>query len=176
MGRWSWSDRNTVEDCRSIGIPWLSRYGYLCGFRSGGMEWKNAAGEVTSSIGIQVSVDGSFGGSYLRLQYTQTSHSGEKAELDYKVELVTTSCNYGGVRYWFICPLVVNGRACRRRVIKLYLPPGGKYFGCRHCYNLTYQSYRESHKFDRLYGRLAMDIPGATPDMVKRALGGKRWA
>jgi hypothetical protein len=45
--------------------------------------------------------------------------------------------------FYFICPLVVNGRACRRRVAKLYLPPGGEYFGCRHCYNLTYESCKE---------------------------------
>jgi len=38
-------------------------------------------------------------GGYLRLQYTQTdSYSGEKAELDYKIELVTTPCNFGRVR------------------------------------------------------------------------------
>jgi len=110
MGRWSWSNRNTVEDCKSIDIPWLSRHGYFCGFKTGGIEWKNAAGEVISSIGIQVSVD---------------------------------ERNFGGVRYWFICPLVINGRPCGRRVGKLYLPPGGKYFGCRHCYNLTYRCQKE---------------------------------
>jgi len=41
---------------------------------------------------------------------------------------------------------VVNGRVCCRRVAKLYLPLGGRYFGCRHCYNLTYQSYKEHDK------------------------------
>lgn len=146
MGRWSWSDRNTVEECLCIDIPWLSRHGYFCGFKSGGIEWKNSLGEVTSSVSIQVSVVGSFGGNYVRLQYTQTGHTGEKVELDYKVQLVSTPCNYGGVRYWFICPLVVNGEACRRRVVKLYLPPGGRYFGCRHCFNLTYRSCKERDK------------------------------
>ena len=28
---------------------------------------------------------------------------------------------------------------------KLYLPPGGKYYGCRHCYDLTYESSQTSH-------------------------------
>jgi hypothetical protein len=147
MGRCSWSDRSTVEECLSIDIPWLSRHGYFCGFKRGGIEWKNSLGEVTSSIGVQVSVVEGFGGSYVRLQYSQTSnYTGEKTELDYKIELVTTPCNFGGVRYWFICPLVTNSRACRRRVAKLYLPPGGKYFGCRHCYNLTYESCKEHDK------------------------------
>ncbi|MBI4298690.1 MAG: hypothetical protein HY666_02920 [Chloroflexi bacterium] len=146
MGRWAWSNRSTVEECLSIDIPWLSRHDYFCGFNGGGIQWKNSLGEVTISIGIQVSLIGDLGGNYLRLQYTQTSHSGEKAALDYKVELVNTSCNYGGVRYWFICPLVVNGKTCSRRVAKLYLPPRGKYFGCRQCYSLTYRSCKEHDK------------------------------
>ena len=28
----------------------------------------------------------------------------------------------------------------------LYLPPGARYFGCRHCYNLTYRSAQEHDK------------------------------
>lgn len=35
---------------------------------------------------------------------------------------------------------------CQRRVRKLYLPPGAKYFGCRTCYKLTYQSVQEHDK------------------------------
>jgi hypothetical protein len=43
-------------------------------------------------------------------------------------------------RWSFICPLIVNGRPCGRRVGKLYLPPSARYFGCRHCHGLTYTS------------------------------------
>src|SRR5262249_18413085 len=39
-------------------------------------------------------------------------------------------------------PLCRNGVGCGRRVRKLYL--SGKYFGCRHCHNLTYRSQQES--------------------------------
>lgn len=145
MGRWPWSNRNTVEECKSIDIPWLSRHGYFCGFKSGGIEWRTATGEVISSIGIQAWVDESNPGrGHLRLFYTQTNNiTEEKTDLDYKVELDITACNFGGVRYWFICPLVVDGKPCGRRVSKLYLPPGGTYFGCRHCYNLTYRCQKE---------------------------------
>jgi hypothetical protein len=31
-------------------------------------------------------------------------------------------------------------------VRKLYLPPDGRYFGCRHCYRLTYRSVQEHDK------------------------------
>lgn len=171
MGRWSWSDRRTVEECKSIDIFWLNREGYFCGFVRGSLQWKNALGKVTGSVGIEISVDEDSGENYLRLFYAQTNNfTKEKTELDYKVELTTTPCNFGGIRYWFVCPLVVNGRPCRRRVGKLYLPSGGKYFGCRHCYNLTYRSCQESHKYDRLFAEIARDVPGVTPDMVRRIL------
>jgi len=148
MGRDSWSDRLTVEECKTIDIPWLAKYDYFCGYRSGLITWKNSFGEQTGSIAIQVTVDNEmFRGNYVRFMSTMTDHStGEKTEIDYKVDLVTTSCNYGGVRYWFICPLTVNQRVCDKRVSKLYLPPGGKYFGCRICHNLTYRSCKEHDK------------------------------
>jgi hypothetical protein len=36
--------------------------------------------------------------------------------------------------------LIEDGSACKRRVKKLFLPPGEDYFGCRECYSLTYES------------------------------------
>lgn len=156
MGRQPWSDRITVEECKEVSITWLNRHDYFCGFASGGIQWKNSLGEVTSSIGIQVSVDEEFyGEKYVRFQYTQTNRfSGKKEELDYKVELVTTPCHFGGIRYLFICPLVTDGKPCRKRVSKLYLPSGAKYFGCRHCYNLTYRCQKEHDKRMDAYRRL----------------------
>jgi hypothetical protein len=142
MGRYSFSDRVTVEECKSLDINWLNRQGYLCGFWNGTLTWTNASGEVVSSMGIAVSVNREgFGEDYVRLVYTVTNRgTDEKTDFDYKIQLVTTPCHFGGVRFWFICPLVVNGHYCGRRVGKLYLPGSGTYFGCRHCYNLTYRS------------------------------------
>jgi len=37
-----------------------------------------------------------------------------------------------------------SGVRCGRRVAKLCCPPSGKYYGCRHCYNLSYESRNES--------------------------------
>jgi hypothetical protein len=86
------------------------------------------------------------------LQYRLT-RSGEEADLP--IRLQTTVPRLGGRRWWFTCPLVVNEQPCRRRVGKLYLPPGSKYYGCRTCYHLTYTSCQESHKFDGLYRHMA---------------------
>ena len=81
------------------------------------------------------------GNAWLRLFYLR---SGEP--VDYKTKLVATTPHYGGLRWWFICPLVRNDNGPPRRVAKLYLPPGGKYFGSREGYGLTYTSCQESGK------------------------------
>jgi hypothetical protein len=60
--------------------------------------------------------------------------------------IATTRPRFGGLRWWFVCPLTVNGRPCGRRVGKLYLPPAGRYFGCRHCHDLTYTSCQTHDK------------------------------
>ena len=145
MGRYYYDKKDTVEDCSSVSISFLKKQGYLsepCSM-SGSIFWKNSFGEETSSIGIFVStLDND---NYVRFQYTSTDrNTEEKTKHDYKVQLTTTPCNYGGVRYWFICPLSRNGVYCRRRVAKLYKAPGAVYFGCRHCYNLSYESRNES--------------------------------
>jgi hypothetical protein len=41
---------------------------------------------------------------------------------------------------------------------KLYLPPSGGYFGCRHCYHLTYTSCQKSRKLDRVFHLMARDF------------------
>jgi hypothetical protein len=83
----------------------------------------------------------------VRLWYSWVWTATQQEEsANYSVQLATTRPRFGGLRWWFICPLVVNGRACGRRVGKLYLPPGGRYFGCRHCHELTYRSAQEHDK------------------------------
>ena len=92
-------------------------------------------------------------------------------EMDYVVHLVSALPHFGGVRWYFLCPLVHEGRPCLHRGEKLYLPPGGLYFGCRKCYDLTYTSSQESHQFDGLFKALAADMGrGFTPAQVKAAL------
>jgi hypothetical protein len=69
---------------------------------------------------------------------------GEWEDVKEPVSLEWTPCNFGGERPWFVCPGVVNGKRCGRRVAILYGP--GKYFLCRHCYDLRYESQRKDKK------------------------------
>lgn len=141
MGRWSFSNKQEADYLKKVEIWWLKKYGYLNGWKSGGIEWKNEFLDEKSSIGIEACTIEN----YVRFRYTQTDLNDEKKEFDYKVQLTTTPCNYGGVRYWFICPLIKNGQPCHRRVGVLY--KAGDYFGCRHCYELTYSSKNENRRY-----------------------------
>lgn len=144
--RWEWhSKKDTVEDCRSLDANRWMREGILCeGIRTfGGWTWTNAhTGEKTSSISYEVNtLNPAYRWVRLFYSFTRSNES-----LNYKIQLATTRPNFGGLRWWFICPLVKNGWACNRRVGKIHLPSSGKYYGCRHCYDLTYTSCQESDK------------------------------
>jgi hypothetical protein len=145
--RWAWhSKKLTVEECLRLtifGFKFYLRAGY-----SGSIHWKRG-NEVMGSITYDI--QGVDSPDKIQLAYTITDRlTGEQTNFDYAVQLQTTPLPWGGVRYWFTCPLVLDGLAVPARVGVLYLPPGGLYFGCRHCYNLTYQSAQEKGKFDGL--------------------------
>lgn len=88
---------------------------------------------------------------WIRLHYKH----GDTPE-DYRVRLTTTVPNYGGRRWWFVCP------ARGIRTAKLYLASGGDWFASRQAYGLAYRSQREG-AFDRMAER-AHDL--------RRKLGG----
>ena len=102
------------------------------------MQW-SCDGQDVGSIMVSAQ-DGS-----VVLEYRHT-HAGESEDVSYTVPLTYTSCHYGGRRPWFICP----GAGCGRRVGKLFA--AGKYFLCRHCYNIAYHSQNISEA-DRLLGK-----------------------
>ncbi|NUO79351.1 hypothetical protein HUU05_04685 [candidate division KSB1 bacterium] len=89
----------------------------------------------------------------LRLSYDISETSRESKGFDYEILLVKSKCYFGGVRDWFMCPLSKEGRPCGRRCRVLYLPHGAQYFGCRLCYELTYES-RQRHR-NRFYEGIA---------------------
>jgi len=99
-------------------------------------EWGKTVHDA--SIGTEATPRG------IALRYTTTDYDGNRTELDYDVLVKWARCHFGGKRPYFICPGVVNGVTCMRRVAKLYKPPAGHYFLCRHCHDLTYYSCNES--------------------------------
>lgn len=141
----------TVEECqRVISIKFLQKGGFLAhqAYTSNIIWTYNPmeAGGVTFSLSKLGEEE-----FYMTLMYTRTDEcTGVREPITHEVQLVWTPCQFGGRRWWFMCPLASNGVACGRRVSILYLGRG-KYFGCRHCYNLTYRSCQKHDKrIDRL--------------------------
>lgn len=85
-----------------------------------------------------------------RLTYDVEHISHRTGPQDYEVQMETTPCRYGGVRWWWLCP------ATWRRCAVLYLPNGGYRFLSRGrgAYRLAYASQREGW-LDRAHGRAA---------------------
>lgn len=160
--------KTTVEDCKILPIS-LFKEALKYVVENHGESWRGSAswscrGESTGNIGFIVySRDENL---KVRLQYKFTN-SGQ--EMDCPISLTFTILSWGAKRWWFTCPLMKNGIPCNQRVGKLYLPPGYQYFGCRHCYELTYTSCQESHKYDSFYkqfnpGNLFGDTKGTLGD------------
>jgi len=143
MGRWSYSTRGTTDEYRSISMQSLRRHNYINRYCSGVLTW--GRGDAKSAS-VKLSVTRNGDKRYLHFEYTYTNRQKDKnTELDYYVQLESTPCYFGGKRWWFTCPASVNGKYCGRRVGVLYW--AGKYFACRHCYKLVYESSRKHRSF-----------------------------
>lgn len=127
MGRQKYSTKIEAEDLDKIEVWWLRRRGYLKGGWNLGQ---------TESIKFQITTKncqaGIYDYDYIRFFLTQIYWNGESGSISCDVKLTTTSCNYGNLRYWFVCP------CCQRRIGVLYL--SGNRIACRRCHNLTYKS------------------------------------
>lgn len=155
------SESNCTDDHLAIDVRQWQREGRLIDGSSFNTTWSRAGKEM-GNMGVRAE------NGQVVLSYSWQKHGGESGRLDYPVCLQTTSCHYGGVRYWFICPVVT----CSKRVAKLYL--GDKVFACRHCYRLAYHSQRETkddratRKAEKIRAKLEwqpgiLNLPGDKP-------------
>jgi hypothetical protein len=144
MGRNPWSDRLTVEDCLALDISVLKYDLRRENTVTRAYRWFGADKKEIATVGYKVIPAPEAPPSLLLRYALRDSETQIQRPLAYFVKTGTTACNFGQRRYWFVCPLVRNGVSCRKRVRILYLPPGGRYFGCRSCYNLSYES-RQTH-------------------------------
>jgi len=151
--------RQVVENCWPLSIYALRKGGLL--------DHEYCEARATMNFGDQFKFELLFlryPEPILRVRYkSDCCPADEPYDCDYPIKLTTTPCHFGGHRYWFICPRWECGWACRRRVAKLWLPPGGDFFWCRQCYCLTHYS-AQTH--DDRVNRLARD-----PDKLVAYLG-----
>ena len=163
--------KQEAERSNGLSVYFLKKHGYLDGgWRYGGIKWTYGMSGNESSIGFTVNINGNECDN-IKLQYTHTNRqTDEKENMNFKIELTTTPCNYGGVRYWFICPLSKNGKYCGQRVGVLFSI--GKWFGCRHCREIAYAKQMEGGKF-RWNGVSIPDIEKAEKEVKRYYYRGK---
>ena len=122
--RYYYSKKATAEESCDITIFKLKKWGMLAESTNRLVEWfsKNTGKKTASVVLVTEMTDEPF----MVLIYTRTDRYGNETKHDQVVQLTTTPCNYGGERYWFLCPL------CYGRVGALYLRRGDVRFACRH--------------------------------------------
>ncbi|UWR13614.1 hypothetical protein [Sulfitobacter sp. M368] len=137
------SYKQKAEDYRSLDVNRFHREGCLNPGRQGNWVWSRD-GEETGRIGYKAEEG------RLVLNYRVRAYGGDWEPITETINLTHVDCHYGRKRPYFRCPGVVNGRHCGRRVGKVF--SGGRYFLCRHCYNIGYSSQSEA-RYDRMLRR-----------------------
>jgi hypothetical protein len=146
-GRWprNYKRREVVQSCSSLSIIAMRRGGAL-------VPQKETNGTLFRRDQITQEVDFS-----IKFRVTWRSPDGPRLWLAYElpgsaervrysIQLACTRTNWGGTRFWFVCPLIGSSGPCGRRAGKLYRPAECKQFGCRVCYQLSYRSVHEHEK------------------------------
>jgi len=163
-GRSNGSGRSKVESGRSLDANRLHREGCLRAGWIGRWQW-TSDGKKVAGIDLRAEHD------RLNLDYRVRIGGGEWEDVGETVRIVRLPCRFGGTRPYFICPGVVNGIACGRRVAKLHGP--GRYFLCRHCYRLAHASQSEAawdrtiRRANKIRQRLGGDPGMAAPFPAK---------
>jgi hypothetical protein len=131
--------KTTVEECLKLDVGRFSKTVCLVpGINSSGkLTWTNSRGEQILSLHYSLEPKAEDWAMFNLDTLMTTNNNGVVIE---SIPLQGTIPNFGGMRWWFLCPLVKSGATCNRRVNKLFLLPRGEYFGCRACLNLTYES------------------------------------
>lgn len=119
-----WAKKETTDAYLALDMTAFSKAVDLTTLCAGAWQWTYSSG-CQSSISYTVRPNEG-----VWLSYTANGES-----FDYLVSIATTTPNYGGVRYWWLCP------HCQRRVRILY---GGQLFLCRTCHNLTYETTQQA--------------------------------
>lgn len=166
-GRWGeYQKKLTVDQCRILNMSVFKNGGILRAnmYRHAELQaFYVGLRQETTSIDFLINTRDMACPS-IQLGYTLLRY---QEYMRYHVALTTDLLYSGGLRWYFECPISVNGIPCGRRVTKLFLPPGQRYFACRICNALTYKSCQQSHVYDRVYAEMAVKY-GTSVEAVKR--------
>ncbi len=157
-----------VEQSMSINMARLKADNLLGSEKWAVLRWSYRPTHESSAAALRIHILGESG--LMRLVYDGK----DKEHFDYQVNIISTPCYYGGQRFWFSCPLMRGGLSCGRRVGVLYKPDGAKYFGCRQCYNLTYQKRNENRHYS-FYGLGKFWERQEQAELLERQIKKRTW-
>jgi hypothetical protein len=163
-GRWHWyTKKTTVEECHKISIADFNKGFLNRRFAETGIVYESETDDAK----------------YRRViaKYKGIEPSSYPKQTGQHFRLTHTACNYGGWRYWLICP------RCSRRCGKVYKPAYGGSYACRKCHDLSYTTAQQAHQYDRIksIGPIAWKMDRITrAELVRRKMnrahiGSKNW-
>lgn len=158
-GRPRGSGRRLVETCCTLDANQLHAIGSLRPGRTSNARW-GEDDTKESAITLHAETD------QLHLSY-RVRVGGRWEDMSEIVALARVPCRFGGKRTYFLCPGVVNGIACGRRVVKLY--GVGRWFLCRHCHRLGHacqsasELERHSRQVSKIWQRFGDDSDPLVP-------------
>jgi hypothetical protein len=156
IGSGTWVRQGTktlVEEGLTLDLNKLIKDGALQPGQSvcGTLTWtRSRTGEKFASIGYEADLTDPTSGS-MHLHYNANGNP-----VDYQVSLTTTRPHFGGIRWWFVCP--VTGV----RAFKLLLPSGNDQFASRQAFVFAYRSQNETRRDRQL----------SKAQKIRRRLGG----
>jgi len=138
--------RPTADMSKKIDLAWMIRTGRAKPGQciSGSLSW-TCGGEPAGWIGYSADMEDEFA-SVLKLSFARGSGA-DREDVKQQISLVYTEPNFGGRRWWMICPYR------HIKVAKLYLRNGGDRFASRKAWGLAYNSQRVAHR-DRPFEKL----------------------
>ncbi len=144
--------KDTVEQHKELTSKFLNLNNYFrpSSWKTGTVKW-SCNNEPTGNIKIQV--DMNLQRPTIRFDYKIRQHGNvEWTEMDYKLNLLSIPCNFGGHRWYFECGVTKDSVFCGKRVSVLY--DCNNYFCCRHCANLSYDSCNENKRYRKGFFRI----------------------
>ena len=138
--------RPTADLSKRIDIAWMirTRRAMPGHFISDSLSW-NCGGHPAGSVSYVADME-DLANAELRVSFWRGS--GDAREfVEQRIRLTSTEPNFGGRRWWMICPYRHD------RVAKLYLPAWGDRFAGRRAWRLGYQSQRVARR-DRPFEKL----------------------